>query len=99
MTKQVRWRLKNVPDTFSLESKPQGRNAMADELIFYTNPMSRGQIVRWMPEEDRKRVVSGKSVSERVDLSGRRIIITKQPNTQTNQQKFNTRKTYQHTLP
>src|SRR3546814_3870121 len=51
MTKQVRWRLKNVPDTFSLESKPQGRNAMADELIFYTNPMSRGQIVRWMLEE------------------------------------------------
>src|SRR3546814_2403096 len=51
MAKQVRWRLKNVPDTFSLESKPQGRNAMADELIFYTNPMSRGQIVRWMLEE------------------------------------------------
>src|SRR3546814_4890182 len=51
MTKQVRWRLKNVPDTFSLESKPQGRNAMADELIFYTHPMSRGQIVRWMLEE------------------------------------------------
>src|SRR3546814_18460828 len=51
MTKQVRWRLNNVPDTFSLESKPQGRNAMADELIFYTNPMSRGQIVRWMLEE------------------------------------------------
>mgnify|MGYP003377782983 FL=1 len=24
---------------------------MADELIFYTNPMSRGQIVRWMLEE------------------------------------------------
>src|SRR3546814_9317612 len=51
LTKQVRWRLKNVPDTFSLESKPQGRNAMADELIVYTNPMSRGQIVRWMLEE------------------------------------------------
>src|SRR3546814_13424318 len=29
----------------------QGRRAMADELIFYTNPMSRGQIVRWMLEE------------------------------------------------
>ena len=24
---------------------------MADELIFYTNPMSRGQIVRWMLED------------------------------------------------
>lgn len=24
---------------------------MADELIFYTNPMSRGQIIRWMLEE------------------------------------------------
>ncbi|HRE36661.1 MAG TPA: glutathione S-transferase, partial [Sphingopyxis terrae] len=24
---------------------------MADDLIFYTNPMSRGQIVRWMLEE------------------------------------------------
>jgi glutathione S-transferase len=24
---------------------------MADELVFYTNPMSRGQIVRWMLEE------------------------------------------------
>jgi glutathione S-transferase len=25
--------------------------AMADEIVFYTNPMSRGQIVRWMLEE------------------------------------------------
>ena len=24
---------------------------MSDELIFYTNPMSRGQIARWMLEE------------------------------------------------
>jgi glutathione S-transferase len=24
---------------------------MADEVVFYTNPMSRGQIVRWMLEE------------------------------------------------
>jgi glutathione S-transferase len=24
---------------------------MRDELIFYTNPMSRGRIVRWMLEE------------------------------------------------
>ena len=24
---------------------------MADELIFYTNPMSRGRIIRWMLEE------------------------------------------------
>jgi glutathione S-transferase len=26
-------------------------SAMADELVFYTNPMSRGRIVRWMLEE------------------------------------------------
>jgi glutathione S-transferase len=26
-------------------------NAMSDELVFYTNPMSRGRIVRWMLEE------------------------------------------------
>src|SRR3954462_11679585 len=26
-------------------------NAMTDSLIFYTNPMSRGRIVRWMLEE------------------------------------------------
>src|ERR1700690_887469 len=25
--------------------------AMADELVFYTHPMSRGRIVRWMLEE------------------------------------------------
>ena len=24
---------------------------MSDELVFYTNPMSRGRIVRWMLEE------------------------------------------------
>ena len=24
---------------------------MSDELVFYTNPMSRGQIARWMLEE------------------------------------------------
>jgi glutathione S-transferase len=24
---------------------------MTDELVFYTNPMSRGRIVRWMLEE------------------------------------------------
>jgi len=24
---------------------------MADELVFYTNPMSRGRIARWMLEE------------------------------------------------
>src|SRR5580693_7493609 len=28
-----------------------GRSAMADELVLYTNPMSRGRIVRWMLEE------------------------------------------------
>jgi len=27
---------------------------MADELIFYTNPMSRGRVVRWMLEEVRQ---------------------------------------------
>src|SRR6202041_1965032 len=26
-------------------------NAMSDELVFYTHPMSRGRIVRWMLEE------------------------------------------------
>jgi glutathione S-transferase len=29
----------------------QGTPAMTDELVFYTNPMSRGRIVRWMLEE------------------------------------------------
>ncbi len=29
----------------------QGDGAMSDELIFYTNPMSRARIVRWMLEE------------------------------------------------
>jgi len=29
----------------------KGRTAMADELVFYTHPMSRGRIVRWMLEE------------------------------------------------
>ena len=24
---------------------------MSDDLVFYTNPMSRGRIVRWMLEE------------------------------------------------
>lgn len=24
---------------------------MADELVFYTNPQSRGRIIRWMLEE------------------------------------------------
>jgi hypothetical protein len=27
------------------------RNVMAEELVFYTNPMSRGRIARWMLEE------------------------------------------------
>jgi glutathione S-transferase len=31
--------------------EPPGGLAMADDLIFYTNPMSRGRIVRWMLEE------------------------------------------------
>ena len=26
---------------------------MAEEIVFYTNPMSRGRIVRWMLEEYR----------------------------------------------
>jgi len=30
---------------------PSREGAIADELVFYTNPMSRGQIVRWMLEE------------------------------------------------
>jgi glutathione S-transferase len=32
-------------------NRAQGADTMADELIFYTNPMSRGRIVRWMLEE------------------------------------------------
>src|SRR3546814_19904942 len=27
------------------------RRAMSEEVIFYTNPMSRGRLVRWMLEE------------------------------------------------
>ena len=27
---------------------------MADQVIFYTHPMSRSRIVRWMPEEIRQ---------------------------------------------
>jgi glutathione S-transferase len=36
---------------FIFDSDYSGRAAMADAMIFYTNPMSRGQIVRWMLEE------------------------------------------------
>jgi glutathione S-transferase len=36
---------------FDHESTTTAENAMAGDLIFYTNPMSRGQIVRWMLEE------------------------------------------------
>lgn len=32
-------------------SAEQEEESMADELIFYTNPMSRGRIARWMLEE------------------------------------------------
>src|SRR4051812_27637022 len=31
--------------------RSQRRHPMADDLVFYTNPMSRGRIVRWMLEE------------------------------------------------
>jgi len=51
VTKQARWKDRIVPDMFFSESRRAGRQTMADELIFYTNPMSRGQIVRWMLEE------------------------------------------------
>src|SRR3546814_16928888 len=48
MTKQARWNDDIVPDMFL----PTRRETpMAAELIFYTNPMSRGQIARWMLEE------------------------------------------------
>src|SRR3546814_7459641 len=48
MTKQARWNDDIVPDMFL----PTRRETpMAEELIFYTNPMSRGQIARWMLEE------------------------------------------------
>jgi glutathione S-transferase len=36
---------------FKHESTTTAENAMASDMIFYTNPMSRGQIVRWMLEE------------------------------------------------
>src|SRR3546814_13517546 len=42
----------------------------------------RGQTARQGPDRDRKRVVSGKSVSVRVDIGGRRIIRKKKQNTQ-----------------
>jgi glutathione S-transferase len=32
-------------------SKPGRKPEMPDELVFYTNPMSRGRMVRWMLEE------------------------------------------------
>jgi len=35
-----------VHDTYQ-----NGMDSMSDEIVFYTNPMSRGQIVRWMLEE------------------------------------------------
>src|SRR3546814_219701 len=35
----------------SISDSPGRRTTMADALMFYTNPMSRGQIVRWMLEE------------------------------------------------
>src|SRR3569623_1649044 len=31
--------------------RPNRRRAMSKDLVFYTNPMSRGRIVRWMLEE------------------------------------------------
>src|SRR4051794_25103479 len=34
----------------AVDTKPRG-TTMADELVFYTHPMSRGRIVRWMLEE------------------------------------------------
>src|SRR3712207_6688913 len=33
------------------ELRSSERTPMADDLVFYTNPMSRGRIVRWMLEE------------------------------------------------
>jgi glutathione S-transferase len=34
-----------------MNAHAQEGNAMSDELVFYTNPMSRGRLVRWMLEE------------------------------------------------
>src|ERR1700761_1810596 len=41
------------PDTGLVRTAMAAREetAMSDDLIFYTNPMSRGRIVRWMLEE------------------------------------------------
>src|SRR5216683_6853277 len=36
---------------FALTFDPRRDRPMTDELVFYTNPMSRGRIVRWMLEE------------------------------------------------
>src|SRR5260370_28088676 len=36
---------------FALTFDKRGDRPMTDELVFYTNPMSRGRIVRWMLEE------------------------------------------------
>src|SRR3954462_10663480 len=33
------------------QASGKGSGPMSDELVFYTNPMSRGRIVRWMLEE------------------------------------------------
>src|SRR4051794_34695135 len=35
----------------AIERRESVERRMADDLIFYTNPMSRGRIVRWMLEE------------------------------------------------
>jgi glutathione S-transferase len=40
----------DIHDLFSITRKPREK-PMSEALVFYTNPMSRGRIVRWMLEE------------------------------------------------
>jgi glutathione S-transferase len=40
-----------VPATLFARISQKGEVTVTDELVFYTNPMSRGRIVRWMLEE------------------------------------------------
>src|SRR3546814_18847136 len=66
---------------------------------FSTRPTQEAQVMpsicrrkRWSGTLDRKSVVSGKSVSVRVDLGGRRIIKKKHTTTRRPQQRINEQK-------
>src|SRR3546814_14843881 len=59
---------------FEPEVLHHDENLLVVDKPHFLATMPRG---RWVRETDRKSVVSGKSVSVRVDLGGRRIITTK----------------------